>query len=309
VLYVAATRGRDSNKLYVDTAYEPDADTAHEPTPTREAADVLRQVLAAPGADVSATETVANEWADQHNISRIWSEYQTLAATALHNRYLDLITKRSGLTAEQADSVRGSASFGALLAALGKAESRGLDVTTAIPRLVEARTLDGADDVAAVLHERVDRMMHTAPARRHVVPHRIVGLFPQVLATTDLNLERALQERQARIEQRTRALSERAVRNREPWAVQLGRPPSDPVRRERWFCHIDAIAAYRERWNITGRDLFGPEATGSLEQEHQKALAQRAVEAAFQIHRMGLQQVAQPSRSADRSLHRFGPEL
>ncbi len=32
VLYVAATRGRDSNRLYVDTAYDPDPDTAHQPT-------------------------------------------------------------------------------------------------------------------------------------------------------------------------------------------------------------------------------------------------------------------------------------
>ena len=32
-LYVAATRGRDSNKMYVDTSYDPDADTAHQPPP------------------------------------------------------------------------------------------------------------------------------------------------------------------------------------------------------------------------------------------------------------------------------------
>ncbi len=48
VLYVVSTRGRDSNRLYVDTANEPDSDTTHQPTPSRDAVDVLRQVLATP---------------------------------------------------------------------------------------------------------------------------------------------------------------------------------------------------------------------------------------------------------------------
>lgn len=71
VHYVATTRGRDSNRLYVDTCYDPDSDTAHQPTPVQDAADVLRQVLATTGADGSVTQTIANEWAEQHSITRL----------------------------------------------------------------------------------------------------------------------------------------------------------------------------------------------------------------------------------------------
>jgi hypothetical protein len=49
VLYVAATRGRECNRLYVDTMYDPDADTQHGLPAEREAGDVLRQVLEARG--------------------------------------------------------------------------------------------------------------------------------------------------------------------------------------------------------------------------------------------------------------------
>ncbi len=91
VLYVAATRGRESNRLYVDTSYDPDLDTQHTPSPVREAVDVFRQVLDNPGADTSATETIAAAWADQHSISQLIAEYQTLAARALRDRYDGLI--------------------------------------------------------------------------------------------------------------------------------------------------------------------------------------------------------------------------
>jgi conjugative relaxase-like TrwC/TraI family protein len=49
VLYVAATRGRESNRLYVDTMYDPDAETQHGLPVERDADDVLRQVLEARG--------------------------------------------------------------------------------------------------------------------------------------------------------------------------------------------------------------------------------------------------------------------
>jgi hypothetical protein len=35
VLYVVATRGRDSNTIYVDTENEPDVDTGHGPAEER----------------------------------------------------------------------------------------------------------------------------------------------------------------------------------------------------------------------------------------------------------------------------------
>jgi len=54
VLYVAATRGRESNRLYVDTFYDPDHDTSHGPVPEQPREDVLARVLANTGAGTAA---------------------------------------------------------------------------------------------------------------------------------------------------------------------------------------------------------------------------------------------------------------
>ncbi len=59
VLYVAATRGRESNRLYVDTSYDPDPHTSHDGmTAPQTAHEVLAAVLANEGADLSAHETM-----------------------------------------------------------------------------------------------------------------------------------------------------------------------------------------------------------------------------------------------------------
>jgi ATP-dependent exoDNAse (exonuclease V) alpha subunit len=60
-LYVMATRGRQANRLYVDTATEPDQATAHAPAEHLEAIDALQNVIAASTAELSATETRRRE--------------------------------------------------------------------------------------------------------------------------------------------------------------------------------------------------------------------------------------------------------
>ena len=58
-LYVMATRGREANRLYVNTTYDPDAATSHTDPEERTPADVLRSALAATGDDRSALLTLA----------------------------------------------------------------------------------------------------------------------------------------------------------------------------------------------------------------------------------------------------------
>ncbi len=76
-----ATRGRESNRLYVDTAYDPDVDTAHEPILEKDSTEALRQVLATSGVDSSATETLADEWAHAYNPVRIEASDSSSAGT------------------------------------------------------------------------------------------------------------------------------------------------------------------------------------------------------------------------------------
>lgn len=56
-LYVMASRGRECNRLYVDTDYDPDMETAHEQSQSTPVHDILRAILANSGADISGHET------------------------------------------------------------------------------------------------------------------------------------------------------------------------------------------------------------------------------------------------------------
>ncbi|MDN5768346.1 MAG: AAA family ATPase [Humibacillus sp.] len=56
-LYVMATRGRESNRLYVDTTYDPDVATSHEDAAQADPVEVLEGVIGTSGAELSATAT------------------------------------------------------------------------------------------------------------------------------------------------------------------------------------------------------------------------------------------------------------
>jgi conjugative relaxase-like TrwC/TraI family protein len=310
VLYVAATRGRESNRLYVDTMYDPDADTQHGLPAERDAGDVLRQVLEARGADLSATETITADWAEQHGIVRIWAEYDTIAGVAQRARYDELVTSScSAVASEQVEGLRESAAYGPLLAAFREAEALGLDVEQGLPRLVNGRTLSSADDVAAVLHGRVDRWIQASGPQRRAAADQIVGLFPRLAGVTDHDIARALDERQMLLEQRAREVATLAVEHRQPWAAQLGSPPSDPVRRELWLRRLDTVAAYRERWGITDRTILGTREPTSLEQETQRRLAQGAVEGALSMTRYERVSVGAAGQAVESYARREGVEM
>lgn len=141
-----------------------------------------------------------------------------------------------------------------------------------------------------------------------MAPDRIVGLIPKVDAISDPDMQQALIERQAVIEQGACELSQPAVRSRQPWAVQLGTPPTDPVRREHWYRQLDTITTYRKRWNITGPNILGHESTGSLERQTQQQLAEAAIGTALQLrlqhreHRQAGQSGPTPAHQLSRTL-------
>ena len=305
-LYVAATRGREANRLYVDTQYDPDAETAHGLPPMVPAGDVLRQVLVNRGAEVSATEAMAADWSEQHGIAQVLAEYNTLAAVALRERYDELVSRGSGLSEEQVASVQESASYGALLMALREAEINGVDVDKRFPSLVASRALDDADDVAAVLHERVDRWMSTAGDP--VQASRISGLFAKAPDVPDPDMRRALDDREALIEQRSGEAVRQALTEQQRWIGELGTPPAEAERRERWTRCAETVAAYRERWGITGRQVLGSSEAMSLEQDAQRRLAQCAVDEALQSQHHDYRGVGAIVQSGDRRLSREGLE-
>lgn len=274
-LYVAMTRGRDANITYV-AVDQPDA--AHDvPHPGDNQAatsrSVLYGVLQHAGAELSAHETTIAEQETWGSIAQLAAEYETIAAAAQHDRWTTLI-QHSGLTEAQAGEVLASDAFGPLTAEMRRAEANHHDVDTLFPRLVGARRLDDADDVAAVLHHRVA----TATARpagsgRARKPSRqIAGLIPEATGTMSSEMRMALDERRDLIEARADAVLDRALDDKEPWTAELGPPPTDARKLVTWRRSARVVAAYRDRYQITADAVLG----SSPESSTQKVAAARA---------------------------------
>ncbi len=278
---MAATRGRHSNRLYVDTAYDPDPQTGHDgvAAPPQTAREVLAGVLANEGAELSAHETIRRAHHDAESWATLHAEYQTIAQAAQAYRWNDLLD-RSGLTPGQIQQVHASEAYGPLVAALSDADSRGLAVETVFPRLVQGRTLDDADDIASVLHGRVSRWAEgSRPIHGHA-DDLIAGLIPRARGVADPDMARALQERDRSMEWRAGTLAEQAVTAGAAWLRRLGVTPVDPACRARWLREASTVAAYRERWNIShDHRPLGPDST-SIEQIGHRRRAQAAIDRA-----------------------------
>jgi hypothetical protein len=286
-LYVAVTRGRDANLLYVDTNWDPDPQTSHDGTAAPHTAkEVLVGVLHNEGADLAAHDMIRRSQSEAESIARLFAEYQTIAKAAQADRW-EALLEGCGLTTGQLAALRTSQAHGPLLAAFRNADARGLDIESTFPLLVAGRALDDAGDIASVLHRRVDRWVERAGSiRRARAEGMIVGLKPKAGGVSDPDMQQALAEREHAMEQRALTLAEQAIEAAQPWVRRLGTPPSDPTRRIGWLKEVCVIAAYRDRWSITGPTVIGRrDDTSSLEQLGQHKRAQAAIARALALTR------------------------
>jgi conjugative relaxase-like TrwC/TraI family protein len=285
VLYVAATRGSESNMIYVDTSFDPDPATGHDGTISAQStSDVLTAVLANVGADLSAHEVLERAQRHIEDFGVLATEYELLARAAQQQRWNDLLD-RSGLDPERLGQVRQSPACGPLLAALRDAESHGLDVERTLPRLVAAKPLDDAEDAAAVIRGRVVRWVQAAGSKRRAGADLIAGLIPRAVGVTDPDMARGLQERDEAMQRRARELAEQAVSREAVWVWRLGIPPSDPLARKLWVDALMTVAAYRDRWSIDGdhRPLGSKGEAKTIEAIKQRERAQAAVNQALRL--------------------------
>jgi len=196
-LYVAATRGRDANHLYIDVAYDPDPATGHGQVSERPSPrEVLERVLANPGADVSAHQTRQAHAERNDSLATLLAEYQAIAQLATADRY-DHLLARSGLTAEQVDAVKASPAAGALHTTMRRVEAAGLALSPVLAAGVIAAPLDDAEDVAIVLRHRLEqRLARTAGTGAEP----LAGVVPRAVGVSDPDLRRALTERQRAVD-------------------------------------------------------------------------------------------------------------
>ena len=202
-LYVAMTRGRASNTAYVVTSRPDDNHSARHPgnRPDATARDVLVGVLGHVGAELSAHETLVAEQESWGSIAQLAAEYETIASSAQRPRWTNLI-HACGLPAALAEAAIASDAFGALTAGLRRAEALGHNVDALLPRIASARGFEDAQDAAAVLHERLERVLAqpSSGSSRGSGRRLIAGLIPAAMGEMDADMRRALDERAHLIE-------------------------------------------------------------------------------------------------------------
>lgn len=259
-LYVAMTRGRNANIAYV-AVDKPDAShVGPHPGDTGEATgrSVLYGVLKHVSAELSAHETMEAEQETWGTIAQLAAEYETIAAAAQRDRWASLV-RASGLSDEQADRVIDSDAFGPLTAELRRAEANHHNLEVLLPRLVRARGFGDADDIAAVMRHRVAAatVRPAGSSRRHSAPRLIAGLVPAATGAMREEMQLALVERRALIEERAAAVLDRALAEVATWVSDLGAEPSDPVGIATWRDTACVVAAYRDRYHITTDSALG----------------------------------------------------
>jgi conjugative relaxase-like TrwC/TraI family protein len=278
VLYVALTRGSESNHLYVDTHYDPDPSTGHDGLiEIPSAIEVLAGVLRHEGADVSATDMILRS--QTQSIAALVAEYDTIVALADGPRW-DEVLSQSGLSDTEFAQAKASPAYAALLAQLRDAESRGFDVGTELPMLVTGRSFGDAEDVASVLHYRIDHYVTGVGYPSTPASELVAGIFLRPTRITDPDVALALNDRAAAIEQRAHELATIAFERGDAWVRDFGDAPDTSELYERWVAEVAVGAAYLDHWGIDDPETIPDDVTIGHEQETQRRQVFSAVQRA-----------------------------
>lgn len=139
--YVALSRGRESNRLYVAT----------DETTTRD--DVLSAITANFDRNLSFHEEAVAQRAAERNVATRLARYEDLSTTAMEEAMKNVVIRSVGQ--EAATQVYTADGWGALANELATTYRAGLNPEAVFTRAYQQNPLDDAEDVAAVLQWRV----------------------------------------------------------------------------------------------------------------------------------------------------------
>ena len=262
-LYVAMTRGRDANNQSTSPP-TPSTRTCDDiPDPRRASAparDILERILATSGAELSATQTTRQRQDQAASLNRLAPIRATLLADADRHRWEQLLPA-SGLDHQQTRQILNSPAAGALFAALRAGEADGHNMPRVLRSLAAGRPLEGTDDLAAVLHERVSRWLDDNPdSRSHIgefdrtcppEDHALTALLGAAHADPDDPIHHTLAEIDTHIRSRIQTITLEAANTRPHWAPPFGAEPQDDADNRRWRQNVALICAYRDLTGTT----------------------------------------------------------
>lgn len=266
VFYVALTRGRESNRIYVTAEDQADGKDWHDTSTYRQ---VLDSVISNRGSDLAASQAFDAELERTTSIKQLAAEYETIASHASQTRHQALV---EALPGDDGHRIASSPGWEALSALMRRVEANGVDLTTTLPALWEARSTGDSDDPAAVLHGRLTKWSSDQHLDRAQL---LVGLVTPAIST-DEDTQQGLTDREVAIRIRADLVLDRDLREGAPWAAGL--PEQQTGTEHLWRRHAVTIAAYRDRYGIDGEDPLGPADSASRQRRADYARASAALE-------------------------------
>lgn len=146
--YVAATRGRETNQLYVALAEGQSRD------------EVLESIAGAYDRNLSAHETVAAEAMRNGDVATLSEIYRETADAAWRAKTRAMAMDVLG--ADKATDFTSTEAWGAVATHLHTAQEAGMDPAELLSRAVNQRGFGGAEDPAAVLAWRLEQQIEAA---------------------------------------------------------------------------------------------------------------------------------------------------
>ena len=222
----------------------------------REAVAVAADILERDGAESSALETQARALADADHLAVLNAMWAGETAGLQADRFRALVLDE--LPPEYAADGLTSPQATWLWRTLRAAEAAGLDAGEAVREAVGARSLSGARDVAAVLDSRLRKKVDP------LVPQPSRPWSEQVPSAADPERQRFLTDLAAAMDARKERIGEHLAEYPPGWALgALGPVPGDPLERLEWQRRAAAAGAYRELYAYDHpTEPIGPEPTG-----------------------------------------------
>ncbi|WP_448060599.1 MobF family relaxase [Cellulomonas hominis] len=240
-LYVAMTRGRRDNHVYVGVDdVDPACDYLPDTHATPDGRDALTAILATSGAELSATQTIAARQNAAASLKRLEPIRQTILADASAPRWTAAL-RRAGLSADHVDEIVASPACGPLFTALERGAALDQPMDDVLTELIWSRPLNAPGepvrDLAALLHHRATEWLNTLvedPA--NITPRPDVAhLSPGARET--------LRQVDELIAARINALTDHAITASPEWVSELGPEPADDDARRAWRRRIAAAVA------------------------------------------------------------------
>jgi hypothetical protein len=265
-VYVPATRGRHHNTLYVET-HRAGAPENQALADTPEA--VLGRILdtgrrSRPVSAHQAIRDAQNGATSLATLGPIWDDNVAMAA-----RHEVAAALRAAAGESIAQAAQNDPAWPTRLAAARAARETGWDLDVLLTAAVTERELDSADGVAKVLVWRLQRItdeLSDAFPDRPVDTSEPVAWPSYVERTPPGDDPDLIVARQAAefLDARVETLRQQLADDPPAWSTRvLGPVPDDPADRDDWTRRAAAVAAYRERYSITG-DPAGDIATQLL---------------------------------------------